>query len=101
MYYTKMALYKQTKVFCLFNNGCFYCFKAVKGSSLFNLKDINTLEAIETIKASKNIYNKDKGLNIYEKVVSICLAISPLIIKEVINSSIEDIAKDTRHIITL
>ena len=59
-----MTLYNQTKVFCLFNNEHFYCFKAAIGSSLFSLNEIKILEAKETTKANKNIYNKDIGLNI-------------------------------------
>ncbi len=41
-----------------------YCFKASIGLSLLSLKDIKTLDAIDTNKESKNIYSKDKGLNI-------------------------------------
>ena len=41
-----------------------YCFKASIGLSLLSLKVIKTLEAIDTNKESKNIYNNDIGLNI-------------------------------------
>lgn len=41
-----------------------YCFKASIGLSLLSLKDMKTLDAIETNKESKNIYSKDIGLNI-------------------------------------
>ena len=41
-----------------------YCFKASIGLSLLSLKVIKILETIDTIKESKNIYSKDKGLNI-------------------------------------